>query len=66
MYRCSWLITFEIFQIFFGIEGWVGGSIVSKLFLDFFYIYKVPKLCLYTDSTVEIDILNTVVPVAHH
>ena len=38
------VITFEIFQIFVwdrGVGGWVGST-VSKLFLDFFYIYKVP------------------------
>ena len=40
MYRYSWLITFVIF---FLIEGWVG-CIVSKLFLDFIFIfiYKAP------------------------
>ena len=40
MYRYSWLITFEIFQIFFfWIEGWVGGvNCIQTLFgfLDFF------------------------------
>ena len=39
------VITFEIFQIFFGIEGWVGGVNCIQTFfgfLDFFYIYKVP------------------------
>ena len=40
------VITFEIFQIFFGIEGWVGGVNCIQTFfgfLDFFYIYKVPN-----------------------
>ena len=43
MYRYSWLITFEIFRIFFfGIEG----CIVSKLFLDFyiFFIFTWPLM----------------------
>ena len=37
VYRYSWLITFvEIFRIFFGIEGWVGGVYRIQTFLDFF------------------------------
>ena len=40
MYRYSWLITFEIFHIFFfWIEGWVGGVNCIQTFfgfLDFF------------------------------
>ena len=44
------IITFEIFQIFFfWIEGWVGGVNCIQTFfgfLDFFYIYKVPKTSL--------------------
>ena len=46
----SWLITFEIFRIFFFvIDGWWVGCIVSKLFfgvLYIFYIYKAPNLLL--------------------
>ena len=36
MYRYSWLITFQIFPIFFfWIEGWVGGVNFIQFFLDF-------------------------------
>ena len=38
MYRYSWLITFEIFRnIFFGIEGWVGGVYHIQTFFGFLY-----------------------------
>ena len=40
MYRYSWLITFEIFQIFFlyrGVGGWVGGW--GQLYPNFFWIF---------------------------
>ena len=35
MYRYSWLITFEIFQNFFFIEGWVGGVCRIQTFFGF-------------------------------
>ena len=36
------VITFEIFQIFFWIEGWMGGVNCIQTYFGFFYIYKVP------------------------
>ena len=43
------VITFEIFQIFFwdrGVGGW--GQLYPNFFwiFGFFYIYKVPKMCM--------------------
>ena len=53
MYRYSWLITFEIFQIFLfldtGVCGWDQLYPNFFGFLDFFYIYKVPKATLGSD-----------------
>ena len=39
MYRYSWLITYEIFRIFF-IEGLVGGMYRIQTFLDFYIFFK--------------------------
>ena len=66
MYRYSWLITFEIFQIFFfWIEEWVGGVNCIQTFfgfLDFFYIYKVPKTAISVavmEATLQKKKINT-------
>ena len=37
MYRYSWLITFEIFQIFFFLDRGVGGW--GQLYPNFFWIF---------------------------
>ena len=44
MYRYSWLITFEIFRNFVGIEGWVGGVYRIQTFFGFniFFIFTRP------------------------
>ena len=38
MYRYSWLITFEIFLIFFGWRGGVGGVYRINLFWIFIFV----------------------------
>ena len=52
MYRYSWLITFEIFRIFFGIEGWVGGVHRIQTFLDFYicFIFTRPLMRVNINS----------------
>ena len=46
MYRYSWLITFEIFRNFFGIEGWVGGVYRIQTFFGFLYFFiNIQNIC---------------------
>ena len=56
MYRYSWLITFQIFQIiFFWIEGWVGGVNCIQTFfgfLDFFFIFTRSLSCFYEKALI--------------